>query len=48
MGFTRVFREELAHVEDKQTCCRLAAVAGLVHTAGHFSNQGRHQRRGAL
>ncbi len=36
MSFTRIFREELAHVEDKQPCCRLAAVAGLVHTAGTF------------
>jgi cell division protein WhiA len=36
MAFTRVFREELAHVEDKQSCCRLATVAGLVHTAGTF------------
>jgi DNA-binding protein WhiA len=36
MGFTRVFREELAHVEDKQSCCRLAAVSGLMHTTGTF------------
>lgn len=40
MGFTRVVREELAHVEDKQSCCRLAAVAGLVHTAGTFHIRG--------
>jgi DNA-binding protein WhiA len=40
MGFTRTFREELAHVEDKQPCCRLAAVAGLVHTAGTFHIRG--------
>ncbi|MBN1630185.1 MAG: DNA-binding protein WhiA [Thermoleophilia bacterium] len=35
-GFTRAFREELAKVDDKQPCCRMAAVAGLVHTAGTF------------
>jgi DNA-binding protein WhiA len=40
MGFTRIFREELARVEAKQTCCRLAAVAGLVHTAGTFLIRG--------
>ncbi len=40
MAFTRVFREELAHVEDKQACCRMAAVAGLVHTAGTFLIKG--------
>jgi DNA-binding protein WhiA len=40
MGFTRAIREELARVEDKQTCCRLAAVAGLVHTAGSFLIKG--------
>lgn len=34
MGFTRAFREELARVEDRQACCRMAAAAGLVHTAG--------------
>jgi DNA-binding protein WhiA len=34
MAFARIFREELAHVEDKLTCCRLAVIAGLVHTAG--------------
>jgi DNA-binding protein WhiA len=34
MGFSRAFREELARVEDRQACCRLAAVSGLVHTAG--------------
>jgi DNA-binding protein WhiA len=39
-GFTRAFREELARVEDKQTCCRMAAVAGLVHTAGTFLIRG--------
>jgi DNA-binding protein WhiA len=39
-GFTRSLREELAHVEDKQGCCRLAAVAGLVHTAGTFLIRG--------
>jgi DNA-binding protein WhiA len=39
-GFTRALREELAHVEEKQACCRLAAVAGLVHTAGTFLIRG--------
>jgi cell division protein WhiA len=35
-GFTRAFREELARVEEKQQCCRLAAAAGLMHTGGSF------------
>lgn len=35
-GFTRALREELAKVQDTRSCCRLAAVAGLVHTAGSF------------
>jgi DNA-binding protein WhiA len=39
-GFTRAFREELAHVEEKQACCRLAAIAGLLHTAGAFLIRG--------
>lgn len=39
-GFTRAFREELARVEEKQSCCRLAAVAGLMHTAGSFLIRG--------
>lgn len=39
-GFTRAFREELARVEDKNGCCRLAAAAGLVHTAGTFLIRG--------
>lgn len=39
-GFTRTFREELARVEEKQPCCRTAAVAGLVHTAGTFLIRG--------
>jgi len=39
-GFTRAFREELARVEEKQTCCRLAAAAGLMHTAGTFLIRG--------
>jgi len=39
-GFTRRFREELARVEDRQPCCRTAAVAGLVHTAGTFLIRG--------
>jgi len=40
VGFTRAFREELAHVEEKKACCRMAAVAGLVHTAGSFVIRG--------
>jgi cell division protein WhiA len=39
-GFTRAFREELARVEERQACCRLAAVAGLMHTAGSFLIRG--------
>ncbi len=39
-GFTRAFREELAKVEEKQACCRMAAMAGLVHTAGTFLIRG--------
>lgn len=39
-GFTRVFREELARVDERQVCCRLATVAGLVHTAGTFLIRG--------
>lgn len=39
-GFTRAFREELARVEEKQSCCRLAAAAGLMHTAGTFLIRG--------
>jgi DNA-binding protein WhiA len=39
-GFTRAIREELARVEEKQACCRLAAVAGLMHTAGSFLIRG--------
>ena len=39
-GFTRLVREELARAEDKQPCCRTAAVAGLVHTAGTFLIRG--------
>jgi len=35
-GFTRSLREELAKVDDRQACCRMAAVAGVVHTAGSF------------
>ena len=47
-GFTRAFREELARVEEKQPCCRLAAVAGLVHTAGTLPHpRGRHRERSA-
>ena len=39
-GFTRALREELARVEQKQPCCRAAAVAGLMHTAGTFVIRG--------
>ncbi len=39
-GFTRAFREELARVEEKQPCCRLAAAAGLMHTSGTFLIRG--------
>lgn len=39
-GFTRAFREELARVEQRQSCCRVAAVAGLMHTAGTFVIRG--------
>lgn len=39
-GFTRAFRQELAHVEEVQACCRLAMVAGLMHTAGTFHIRG--------
>ncbi len=39
-GFTRAFREELARVDEKQSCCRLAAAAGLMHTAGSFLIRG--------
>lgn len=39
-GFTRAFREELAKVQEARSCCRLAAVAGLVHTAGSFVIRG--------
>lgn len=39
-GFTRAFREELARVEERQPCCRLATIAGLLHTAGTFLIKG--------
>lgn len=39
-GFTRALREELARVEERQACCRTAAMAGLVHTAGSFLIRG--------
>lgn len=39
-GFTRNFREELARVGDKRSCCDMAAVAGLLHTAGSFLIRG--------
>lgn len=40
VGFTRVFREELAKVQETRSCCRLAAAAGLLHTAGSFMIHG--------
>lgn len=39
-GFTRTFREELARSEERQPCCRIAALAGLMHTAGSFVIKG--------
>ncbi len=39
-GFTRAFREELTRTEDRQPCCRVAAMAGLVHTTGTFLIRG--------
>lgn len=39
-GFTRTFREELARAEERQPCCRMAALAGLMHTAGSFLIRG--------
>lgn len=39
-GFTRAFREELARTEERQACCRMAAAAGLMHTAGTFVIRG--------
>jgi len=39
-GFTRAFREELARAEERQPCCRMAALAGLMHTAGSFLIRG--------
>ena len=39
-GFTRMFREELARAEERQPCCRTAALAGLMHTAGSFLIKG--------
>ena len=39
-GFTRAFREELARVEEKRSCCRMATMAGLLHTAGTFLIRG--------
>lgn len=35
-SFTRSFREELAVVRETRPCCRVAALAGLLHTAGSF------------
>jgi cell division protein WhiA len=39
-GFTRAFREELARVEEKRPCCRMATMAGLLHTGGTFLIRG--------
>jgi len=39
-GFTRAFREELARTGESQACCRMAAAAGLMHTAGTFVIRG--------
>lgn len=39
-GFTRAFREELARVEERSPCCRMATMAGLLHTAGTFLIKG--------
>jgi DNA-binding protein WhiA len=39
-SFTRTFREELARAEEAQPCCRMAAAAGLIHTAGTFVIRG--------
>lgn len=39
-GFTRAFREELARVDERRTCCRMATMAGLLHTAGVFLIRG--------
>lgn len=39
-GFTRSFREELAHVEEHKPCCRMATMSGLLHTAGTFMIRG--------
>jgi DNA-binding protein WhiA len=39
-GFTRAFREELARVEERTPCCRMATMSGLLHTAGTFLIRG--------
>lgn len=39
-GFTRSFREELAHFEEHKACCRMATMSGLLHTAGTFMIRG--------
>lgn len=38
--FTRNFREELARVQETRACCRMAVLAGLLHTAGSFVIRG--------
>ncbi|MBC7294665.1 MAG: DNA-binding protein WhiA, partial [Thermoleophilia bacterium] len=38
--FTRSFREELARVPEERTCCRMALLAGLIHTCGTFLIRG--------
>lgn len=40
VGFTRSVREELARVEERRPCCRMAIMAGLLHTAGTFLIRG--------
>jgi len=39
-GLTRTFREELARVQERRPCCRIAVLAGLMHTAGSFLIKG--------
>ena len=47
-GFTRAFREELARVEEKQSCCRLAAVGGSDAHGGQLPHPRRLHRGRAL
>jgi DNA-binding protein WhiA len=39
-SFTKIVRDELAHVEERKPCCRLAEVAALVRTTGSFHIRG--------